>query len=59
MRGKDDAAVYLVSETIRTKIGWPYEHDDRAFLSAYYNAVRTRLERGMLFGKRKRDKFDA
>ena len=58
LRGTDDTAVYLVSETIRTKIGWPYEHDDRAFLSAYYNAVRTRLERGMLFGKRKKDKFD-
>jgi uncharacterized RDD family membrane protein YckC len=59
LRGKDEASVNLVSETIRTRIGWPYEHDDRAFLTAYYNAVRARLERGMLFGKKKRDKFDA
>ncbi len=58
LRGRDEASVNLVAETIRAKIGWPYEHDDRAFLSAYYTAVRTRLERGMLFGKRKRDKFD-
>ncbi len=59
LRGSDDAAVALVAETIRTKIGWAYEHDDRAFLDAYYRAVRARLERSMLLGKRKRDKFDA
>jgi uncharacterized RDD family membrane protein YckC len=58
LRGRDDAAAAVVAETIRNKIGWPYEYDDRAFLTAYYNAVRARLERGMLFGKRKKDKFD-
>jgi uncharacterized RDD family membrane protein YckC len=58
LRGKDEASVGLVAETIRAKIGWPYEHDDRAFLSAYYAAVRSRLEKGMLFGNKKRDKFD-
>ncbi len=58
LRGTDENAIHLVGETIRAKIGWPYEHDDRAFLNAYYSAVRTRLERGMLFGKKKRDKFD-
>jgi uncharacterized RDD family membrane protein YckC len=58
LRGKDDKAVYLVAEAIRAKIGWQYEPDDHAFLAAYYNAVRARLERGLLFGKRKRDKFD-
>ena len=58
LRGRDEGALTLVSETIRAKIGWPYEYDERAFLQAYYDAVRKRLERGMLFGKRKRDKFD-
>lgn len=58
LRGSDNAAATIVAETIRNKIGWPYEYDDRAFLTAYYNAVRARLERGMLFGKRKKDKFD-
>lgn len=58
LRGRDESALALVSETIRTKIDWPYEYDDRAFLEAYYKAVRSRLERGMLFGKRKQDKFD-
>jgi uncharacterized RDD family membrane protein YckC len=58
LRGRDNGAAAVVAETIRNKIGWPYEYDDRAFLTAYYNAVRARLERGMLFGKRKVDKFD-
>lgn len=58
LRGRDDAAAAIVAETIRNKIGWPYEYDDRAFLTAYYKAVRARLERGMLFGKRKKDKYD-
>jgi uncharacterized RDD family membrane protein YckC len=58
LRGRDESALALVSETIRTKIDWPYEYNDRAFLEAYYKAVRSRLERGMLFGKRKQDKFD-
>lgn len=58
LRGRDSSAAAIVAETIRNKIGWPYEYDDRAFLTAYYNAVRSRLERGMLFGRRKKDKFD-
>ncbi len=58
LRGRDNAAAAVVAETIRNKIGWPYEYDDRVFLTAYYNAVRARLEKGMLFGKKKRDKFD-
>jgi uncharacterized RDD family membrane protein YckC len=58
LRGEDEASLALVSETIRAKIGWPYEYDDRAFLTAYYTAVRARLEQNLLFGKRKRDKFD-
>ena len=31
---------------------------DYAFLSAYYNAARARMERGLLFGKRRADKYD-
>jgi uncharacterized RDD family membrane protein YckC len=58
LRGENEASLALVSETIRAKIGWPYEYDDRAFLTAYYTAVRARLEQNLLFGKRKRDKFD-
>ncbi|MEO1169572.1 MAG: RDD family protein [Pseudomonadota bacterium] len=49
-----------VAGTIRTKIGWEWQdgEDDYAFLSAYYAALGKRLERRMLFGNRRRDKFD-
>lgn len=49
-----------VAATIRGKIGWNWnaEENDRAFLSAYYAALSTRLERRMLFGNRRLDKFD-
>ncbi len=49
-----------VATTIRGKIGWEWSEaeDDRAFLSAYYAALSTRLERRMLFGNRRLDKFD-
>ena len=32
--------------------------DDRDFLIAYYDAARAKMERGLLFGKRREDKFD-
>jgi hypothetical protein len=31
--------------------------EDDIFLEAYYRQLRARLERGMLFGKRRADKF--
>ncbi len=47
-----------VAETICAKIGWNRgSGDDRAFLQAYYNQLRARLETGMRFGNRKADKF--
>jgi hypothetical protein len=58
LRGTDERALETVSGTIRTKIGWIDEVDDRAFLTAYYVALRGRLEKGMLFGRKRRDKFD-
>ena len=49
-----------VASTIRGKIGWEWQEDeqDYDFLSAYYAALGKRLERRMLFGNRRRDKFD-
>ena len=58
LRDDSGQSLALVAETIRTKIGWPFEYDDYAFLSAYYAAVRARLEKGLLFGKRRLDKYD-
>jgi uncharacterized RDD family membrane protein YckC len=49
------ATIPEVAARIRAKIGWvaaPNE-DPRAFLLAYYRALRRHLETGLLFGKRK------
>jgi len=49
--------VATVADAIRAKIGWE-GGDDFAFLRAYYDAARARMERGLLFGKRRADKHD-
>lgn len=60
LRRQDELAMLVVARTIRTRIGWiGPDHDELAFLRAYYAALCTRLERGMLFGKRRRDKHEA
>ena len=60
LRRMDKPTLRAVAARIRSKIGWtigPYE-TDRAFLDAYYTALRRKLEAGLLFGKRRKDKFD-
>jgi hypothetical protein len=48
-----------VAARIRRKIGMPdNKTPDGEFLAAYYKALRGRLESRLLFGRRKRDKFD-
>ena len=47
-----------VAERIRRKIGWTGSEPDREFLGAYYAALRGRLETRLLFGHRRKDKFD-
>lgn len=61
LRRADPAAMTAVAERIRRKIGFvmPAGETDRAFLEAYYGALRGRLEHRLLFGHRRRDKFDA
>ncbi len=51
-------AIGSVAEAIRRKIGAVDRGFDRDFLVAYYDALRARMERGLLFGKRREDKFD-
>jgi uncharacterized RDD family membrane protein YckC len=52
-------AVANVAATIRRKIGYADDGGpDYPFLSAYYNAARARMERGLLFGRRRADKYD-
>ena len=57
MRRPVDDPVTIVAAAIRSKIGHA-GGDDYAFLAAYYAALRARLERGLLFGRRRRDKRD-
>ncbi|WP_427964559.1 RDD family protein [Altererythrobacter sp.] len=58
LRDGTEESIIAVHETICRKIGWePGAGDERAFLEAFYAQLRARLEGGMRFGKRKRDKF--
>ena len=61
LRRTEALTVAAVAERIRHKIGWtrgPTE-SDYAFLDAYYLALRGRLESRLLFGRRRKDKFDS
>jgi uncharacterized RDD family membrane protein YckC len=54
--------IQTVAEAIRQRIGRPWtgagHAADLEFLQTYYAALRGRLETGLLFGKRRRDKND-
>jgi uncharacterized RDD family membrane protein YckC len=58
LRRNDPAVVKAVAERIRAKIGVAAQEPDLEFLQAYYKALRAHLESRLLFGKRRRDKFD-
>jgi len=60
LRRKDAKTMQAVADRIRAKIAWrPLpEETDVGFLSAYYAALRGRLETRLLFGHRRKDKFD-
>lgn len=60
LRGGDRRTQREVTQRIQAKIEWvdPIGVSDRAFLTGYYAALRGRLERQMLFGRRRKDKFD-
>jgi uncharacterized RDD family membrane protein YckC len=60
LRRREAKTLGLVATRIRTKIDFvqPPDETDAAFLEAYYAALRARLEHGLLFGRRRKDKFD-
>lgn len=58
LRRNDRADLFAVAAAIRRKIGRADDGADLAFLEAYYGELRRHLERKLLFGHRKRDKFD-
>jgi uncharacterized RDD family membrane protein YckC len=60
LRRTEALTIAAVAERIRHKIGWVRgaNESDYAFLDAYYLALRGRLESRLLFGRRRKDKFD-
>jgi uncharacterized RDD family membrane protein YckC len=57
LRGRDPRAMREVADTIRAKIGRPVAEEDDVFLLSYYGQLKARLERKLLFGKRREDKY--
>jgi hypothetical protein len=57
LRGGRDEAIATVAWTIRNKAGIADDGDDFGFLSDYYAALCVRLERGLMLGRRREDKF--
>jgi uncharacterized RDD family membrane protein YckC len=57
LRGGRDDAIATVAWTIRNKAGIADDGDDFGFLSDYYAALCARLERGLMLGRRREDKF--
>ena len=60
LRANTSQTLEDVASRIRQKIDWTPTADetDRAFLQAYYRALRKRLESRMLMGVKRKDKFD-
>ncbi|HEY2071215.1 MAG TPA: RDD family protein [Rhizomicrobium sp.] len=59
LRRRSPETMKAVALRIRAKIGMADDATpDGEFLSAYYTALRRRLETKLLFGRRKKDKFD-
>jgi uncharacterized RDD family membrane protein YckC len=58
LRTGNEDSMAAVSTTIRIKLGIGEVESHEAFLRSYYDALRRRLERKLLFGRRRIDKFD-
>jgi uncharacterized RDD family membrane protein YckC len=58
LRRRHPETMRAVAERIKSKIGIVTLLPDGEFLFAYYKALRRHLEQHLLFGRRRRDKFD-
>jgi len=58
LRRADPDTMKAVSTRIRNKIGFTGNVTDSNFLRAYYKGLRGRLEGRLLFGRRRKDKYD-
>lgn len=59
LRHENPVALATVARAIRSKAGIPDDGDDYGFLADYYAALCTRLESGLLVGRRRENKWDA
>jgi uncharacterized RDD family membrane protein YckC len=59
LRNGQPEAIATVAATIRRKGGIEDDGDDRGFLEDYYAALCDRLERGLLVGRRRENKYEA
>jgi len=59
LRDAGPDAIATVAATIRHKAGLDDDGDDRGFLEDYYAALCDRLERGLLVGRRRENKYEA
>lgn len=57
LRVREPRAMREVADAIRIKIGRPVAEEDDVFLLSYYRQLKDRLERALLFGKRREDKY--
>ena len=58
LRNGQPEALATVARIIRQKAGMPNEGDDYGFLSDYYAALCTRLETGLMVGRRRESKLE-
>ena len=58
LRERDAKTLVSVSDAIRYKIGHSHGVDDLIFLTAYYRQLKAKMERDLLFGKRRENKFE-
>jgi uncharacterized RDD family membrane protein YckC len=59
LRNAQPEAIATVAATIRRKAAIEDDGDDRGFLEDYYAALCDRLERGLLVGRRRENKYEA
>ena len=59
LRNEQPEAIAIVANAIRYKAGLPDDGDDYGFLSDYYAALCSKLERGLLVGRRRESKWEA
>ena len=58
LRQGDRDTMIAVADAIRAKVGRTLQEDDRLFLISYYRQLKARQERGLLFGKRRANKYE-